>query len=125
MNCWNFVNAGDKGFAIYLLFLDSGGNPYDPFLYNQQTPFCKWDNPPTFVGANSQFKSINWCDYVDFNGLIGSNDSNITLEMYIAGDNAFNNVDFKIKLGNASFTPWQCKDVLYRLINFLAENNIM
>ena len=99
MNCWNFANAGDKGFAIYLLFLDSGGNTYDTFLYNQQTPFCKWDNPPTFVGANSQFKSINWCDYVDFNGLIGSNDSNITLEMYIAGDNVFNNVDFKIKLG--------------------------
>ena len=99
MNCWNFVNAGDKGFAIYLLFLDGNGNPYDPFLYNQQTPFCKWDNPPTFVGANSQFKSINWCDYVDFGGLVGSNNSNITLEMYIAGDNVFNNVDFKFKLG--------------------------
>ena len=99
MNCWNFANAGDKGFAIYLLFLDGNGNPYDPFLYNQQTPYCKWDNPPTFVGANSQFKSINWCDYVDFGGLVGSFNSNITLEMYIAGDNVFNNVDFKFKLG--------------------------
>ena len=99
MNCWNFVNAGDKGFAIYLSFLDSNGNPYDPFLYNQQTPYCKWDNPPGFNGTNSQFKSINWCDYVDFAGLVGSNNSNITLEMYIAGDNVFNNVDFKFKLG--------------------------
>ena len=99
MNCWNFVNAGDKGFAIYLSFLDSNSNLYEPFLYNQQTPYCKWDNPPTFNGAFTQFKSINFCDYVDFNGLIGSNNSNITLEMYIAGDNVFNNVDFKFKLG--------------------------
>ena len=104
MNCWNFVNAGDKGFAIYLSFLDSNGNLYEPFLYNNLTPYCKWDNAPGFNGAFpytqfNQFKSINFCDYIDFGGLVGSNDSNIRLQMNIAGDNVFNNVDFKFKLG--------------------------
>ena len=99
MNCWNFANAGDKGFAIYLSFLDSNANLYEPFLYNNLTPYCKWDNPPTFNGAYTQFKSINFCDYIDFGGLVGSNDSNIRLQMNIAGDNVFNNVDFKFKLG--------------------------
>ena len=99
MNCWNFANAGDKGFAIYLSFLDTNGNLYEPFLYNQLTPFCKWDNPPTFSGAFSQFKSINFCDRIDLGGLQGSNDSNLRLQMNIAGDNVFLNVDFKFKLG--------------------------
>lgn len=99
MNCWNFANADDKGFAIYVSFIDSNSNVYEPFLYNNQTPFCKWDNAPTFTGTFSQFKSINWCDYVDLNGLVGSNDSNIKLQMYIAADNIFNNVEFKLKLG--------------------------
>lgn len=99
MNCWNFVNAGDKGFAIYISFLDSNSNLYEPFLYNSSTPFCKWDNAPSFSGANSQFKSINWCDYVDFAGLVNSNDSNLQLQMYVAGDSPFLNVDFKFKLG--------------------------
>ena len=103
MNCWNFANAGDKGFAIYLSFLDSNSYPYEPFLYNSQTPYCKWDNAPTFINPNppnySQFKSINFCDYIDFGGLAGSFDSNIQLQMNIAGDSPFNNVDFKFKLG--------------------------
>ena len=99
MNCWNFSDAGDKGFAIYLSFLDTNGNLYEPFLYNQLTPFCKWDNPPTFSGAFSQFKSINFCDRIELGGLQGSNDSNLRLQMNIAGNNAFLNVDFKFKLG--------------------------
>ena len=99
MNCWNFANAGDKGFAIYLSFIDNNANLYEPFLYNNLTPYCKWDNPPTFNGAFTQFKSINFCDYVDFSALVGSNDSNIRMQMYIAGDNPFLNVEFKFKLG--------------------------
>ena len=99
MNCWNFANAGDKGFAIYLSFLDTNNNLYEPFLYNNLTPYCKWDNPPTFNGAYNQFKSINFCDYIDFGGLAGSFDSNVRLQMNIAGDNVFNNVEFKFKLG--------------------------
>lgn len=99
MNCWNFSDAGDKGFATYVSFIDNNANIYEPFLYNQLTPFCKWDNPPTFSGAYSNFKSINFCDYVDFRGLVGSNDSNIRLQMNIAGNNSFNNVDFKFKIG--------------------------
>ena len=99
MNCWNFGNSGDKGFAIYLSFLDTNGNLYEPFLYNQLTPFCKWDNPSTFSGALSQFKSINFCDRIDLGGLQGSKDSNLILQMNIAGDNEFLNVEFKFKLG--------------------------
>ena len=99
MNCWNFANAGDKGFAIYLSFIDNNANLYEPFLYNNLTPYCKWDNPPTFNGAFTQFKSINFCDYIDFTGLVGSNDSNIRLQMNIAGDSQFLNVAFKFKLG--------------------------
>jgi hypothetical protein len=99
MNCWKFANAWDNGFAIYLSFLDSNSNSYEPFLYNQLTPYCKWDNPPSFSGAFSQFKSINFCDYIDFGGLAGLSDSNIRLQMNIAGDNQYNNVDFKFKLG--------------------------
>lgn len=99
MNCWNFANANDKGFAIYLSFVDNASNVYQSFLYNSGTPFCKWDNAPTFVGSNAQFKSINFCDYIDFGGLVSSNDSILQLQMNIAGDVVFNNVDFKIKLG--------------------------
>lgn len=105
MNCWNFANAGDKGFAIYLSFLDNNGNLYEPFLYNKLTPFCKWDNPPQFNGAFSQFKSINFCDRIDLGGLQGSNDSNLQLQMNIAGDNVFINVDFKFKLGFTRINP--------------------
>jgi uncharacterized protein (DUF2345 family) len=97
MNCWNF--ADDKGFAIYLSFLDSNSNLYEPFLYNQLTPYCKFDNHSSFSNHYSQFKSINFCDYIDFGGLAGSLDSNIRLQMNIAGDNQYNNVDFKFKLG--------------------------
>jgi hypothetical protein len=100
MNCWNFANAGDKGFAIYLSFLDNNNNPYEPFLYNQLTPYCKLDNHSSFSNQScNQFKSIHFCDYIDFGGLAGSFDSNIRLQMNIAGDNQYNNIEFKFKLG--------------------------
>lgn len=99
MNCWNFVNAGDKGFAIYLSFINNNGDLIESFLYNQLTPYCKWDNPPTFNGANGRFKSINFCDFIDFAALVGSNDSKIRLQMNIAGDNQFLDVEYKFKLG--------------------------
>jgi uncharacterized protein (DUF2345 family) len=103
MNCWNFANAGDKGFACYLSFIDNNSNLYEPFLYNSQTPYCKLDNHSSFTNQNSpnysQFKSIHFCDYIDFGILEGSFDSNIRLQMFIAGDNQFNNVDFNFKLG--------------------------
>lgn len=99
MNCWNFANAGDKGFAIYLSFLDNIGNLYEPIIYNSTTPFCKWDMPPTYAGTLGQFKSVNFCDRIDLGALQNSNDSNLLLQMNIAGDLPFNFVDFKFKVG--------------------------
>ena len=99
MNCWNFAEAGDKGFAIYLSFLDSTLTTIESVLYNKSTPYCKWDNPPSFSGENSRFKSINFCDYIDFAQLVGSNDSRIRLQMNIAGDVTFTDVRYKFKLG--------------------------
>ena len=98
MNCWDMTNTNDKGFAIYLSFLDVNSNLYEPFLYNQLTPFCKWDNGATFSGANSNFKTVNFCDWISFAGLVGSFDSNIRLQMNIAGDNPMN-CKYRFKLG--------------------------
>lgn len=98
MNCWDMTNTNDKGFAIYLSFLDNNANLYEPFLYNQLTPFCKWDNAATFSGANSSFKTVNFCDWISFAGLVGSFDSNVRLQMNIAGDNPMN-CKYRFKLG--------------------------
>ena len=66
MNCFNFSNSDDRGFAMYFSFIDSNGNTYEPFLYNQKTPFCKRDSRSTFSGAYTDFKSVNFSDYIDF-----------------------------------------------------------
>lgn len=98
MNCWNMTNTNDKGFAIYLSFLDVNSNLYEPYLYNQLTPYCKWDNGATFSGANNSFKTVNFCDWVSFGGLVGSFDSTLRLQMNIAGDSPMN-CNYRFKLG--------------------------
>jgi hypothetical protein len=78
--------------------LDVNSNLYEPFLYNQLTPFCKWDNSASFSGANSNFKTVNFCDWISFAGLVGSFDSTLRLQMNIAGDYPMN-CKYRFKLG--------------------------
>jgi hypothetical protein len=100
MNCWNMGGtSADKGFAIYLSFLDVNANTYEPRIYKQLTPFCRWDNPAGFsIGPNSDFKSINFADTIDLGGLVNSFDSNLRLQMNIAGDSSMS-CEFELKLG--------------------------
>jgi len=99
LNQFNMTYNSDKGYAIYFELWDSNSNVYSPFLYNQLTPFCRWNNPAGFSnGTYSSFSSVNWCDYVDLGGMAGTFDGNLTLHLFIAGDNPFTS-DFKLKLG--------------------------
>jgi hypothetical protein len=98
MNIYNGTGLYDKAFAIYILFNDSLGNTYTPFLYNDSRPFVRWTNPSTYSGSGSPYMPVNWCDYVDFNPMIGSFDSNINIQMWIAADNAISG-EFYMKLG--------------------------
>jgi hypothetical protein len=89
----------DKGFAMFFELWDSSSNVYKPFLYNNDTPFCRWNNGATWTnGIVSNFSSVNWCDYVDLNGMAGTFDGNLTLHLYVAGDNPFSS-EFKLKFG--------------------------
>jgi hypothetical protein len=99
LNQFNMSDNGDKGFAMYFELWDSNSNVYSPFLYNQLTPFCRWNNSAGFSnGTYSNFSSVNWCDYVDLGGLAGTFDGNLTLHLYVAGNNPFSS-EFKLKLG--------------------------
>ena len=99
MNCFNMTNTDDKAFAIYLNFIDSNNIIYEPVIYNEKTPYCKWDNPSTFSGANGNFKTVNFCDYIDFANLVNSNNATLQLQMFIAGDNAMDVTNYRFKLG--------------------------
>jgi len=99
MNMFSMSSNSDKGFAIFFELWDSNSNVYKPFLYNIDTPFCRWNNPATFNnGTYGNFNSVNWCDYVDLGGMAGTFDGNLTLHLFIAGDNTFT-ADFKMKMG--------------------------
>ena len=93
------TNTHDKAFAIYLKFIDINTNSYEPVIYNENTPYCKWDNPSTFSGANGNFKTVNFCDYIDFAGLVNSGNADLQLQMFIAGDNPMIVDNFRFKLG--------------------------
>lgn len=99
MNMFNMSNNSDKGFAMFFNLWDSNSNVYKPFLYNVDTPFCRWNNPALWTnGTYNNFSSVNWCDYVDLGGMAGTFDGNLTLHLFIAGDNPFT-ADFKMKMG--------------------------
>lgn len=99
MNIYHGSNLDDKGFAIYLLFVDGLGNTYTPFLYNSNTPFCRYALGAGYGGGGAPpYMSINWCDYVDFNQMVGTGNSDITVQMWVAGDDPISG-DFRMKLG--------------------------
>jgi len=99
MNMFNMSNNSDKGFAMCFELWDSNSNVYSSFLYNQLQPFCRWNNPALWTnGTYNNFSSVNWCDYVDLGGMAGTFDGNLTLHLFVAGDNAFT-ADFKMKMG--------------------------
>lgn len=99
MNMFNMSSNSDKGFAMCFELWDSNSNVYSSFLYNQLQPFCRWNNPATWTnGTYNNFSSVNWCDYVDLGGMAGTFDGNLTLHLFVAGDNPFT-ADFKMKMG--------------------------
>ena len=99
MNQFNMSSNSDKGFAICFELWDSNSNVYSPFLYDQLQPFCRWNNGATWTnGTYNNFSSVNWCDYIDLGGMAGTFDGNLTLHLFVAGDNPFT-ADFKLKFG--------------------------
>jgi hypothetical protein len=99
LNQFNMSDNSDKGFAMCFELWDSNSNIYSPFLYNQLTPFCRWNNSSQWSnGSFNNFSSVNWCDYVDLGAMAGTFDSNLTLHLFVAGNNPFT-ADFKMKMG--------------------------
>ncbi|MGL5965560.1 MAG: hypothetical protein ACRCZ2_14375 [Fusobacteriaceae bacterium] len=99
MNQFNMSNNSNKAFAMCFELWDSNSNVYSSFLYNQQQPFCRWNNPAAWTnGTYTNFSSVNWCDYIDLGGMAGTFDGNLTLHLFVAGNNPFTS-EFKLKFG--------------------------
>jgi len=64
-------NPTDKAMAFYFEFRDSNGNPYNPFLFNLNTPFTRHSNGSTYNNTATDMLTFTLTDYVNLNGIGG------------------------------------------------------
>jgi hypothetical protein len=84
LNCYNMTTQSDKAYAMYVVFLDNVGNPFQTWLFNNNTPYTTYKNSSSYGNTSSQIENFVYTDYVDFSGATGSP---ITIQLWRFGDN--------------------------------------
>jgi hypothetical protein len=84
LNCYNMTTQSDKAYGMYVVFLDSASNPFQTWLFNNNTPYTTYKNSSSYGNTSSQIENFVYTDYVDFSGASGSP---ITIQLWRYGDN--------------------------------------
>jgi len=84
INCYNMTTQSDKAYAMYIIFLDNVGTPFQTWAFNNSTPYTTYKNSSSYGNTSSQIENFVYTDYVDFTGASGGP---ITIQLWRYGDN--------------------------------------
>ena len=100
----NLRNCNPNGFykenALYIEFRDTNAIAYNPFLYNQTTPWTRHSNPSTYNNTSADMLTYNWSDYVFLDMTTLQNASPLEVRLWWYSGNT-NTADYDLVL---SFT---------------------
>jgi len=83
INCWNMSVQSDKGYAMYVEFLDSASTSFYSQVFNNSTPYTTYKNASNYSNTVSQTENYVLTDYINFTGCSGSP---LTINFYRYGD---------------------------------------
>jgi hypothetical protein len=92
LNCYNSTNLGDKGLGMYIDFLDTNSNVYQPITYNLDTPYAVYQTASSYTSpTQTSFQNFNWSDLIDLSALpsVGVGSVPLTFRLWVGADNNF------------------------------------